>query len=98
MILRRTEATIVWFLWMLAPAVCACTCACSSDTASEQEVESMCVHLLELSSVETGGLAFVPIPAELEKCKADPLIDGTMKEMVKCRLAAEDVYSFWKCY
>ena len=94
MILRRIEAAMVWFMWTLAPAAC----ACSPGAASEQEVESMCVHLLELSSVEAEGLAFVPIPAELKKCEADPLIEGTTKEMVKCRLAAEDVYSFWKCY
>jgi hypothetical protein len=91
---RRAESVLIRMLLMLGPTVC----ACSPCTATEEEIDSMCRHLHELSTIRSGEPVLKPIATDLEKCKANPLMAATVAEMVPCRLAAKDVYSFWNCY
>jgi len=60
--------------------------------AGDQEIEQMCKRLLTLRGGEEAA------PEEMEKCKADKMITDVSAETAACRIAANDVDTFWnKC-
>ena len=94
MMRRRLVATLAWLILALVPVAC----ACAPSAASEDEIDAMCRHLYELTDAEEGMPTFERVAYDLEKCKEDPLLAAASEQTVRCRLAAEDVYSFWSCY
>ena len=65
--------------------------------ATDQEVEKMCRHLTTLRGDKVDGADADPAEA-LNKCKTDKMITDVSSETAACRLAANDVDTFWnKC-
>ena len=70
-----------------AIALAFATSACAPK-ASEEEIDDMCAHLLELRG-KTGDEAMKV------KCKADAQKEGVTQKQARCRISAANTQEYW---
>ena len=72
---------------LLVLGLSAVATACKTD-ATDQEIEKMCEHLMELRSN-------MNIETDVKKCIADAKKEGVSRRQALCRISAINVTEYW---